>query len=311
MRRATVLVLIIILLAAAAVLPVASTQAQGIPPPGQAQGIPPPGKDWTQVLKVENELTLNDPLDKVPAGRDLSEHPDTPRGQRWQFRCHCKVHPFKMVVGRIYRIGLLSLTPTKRRGLPGGPQGQNWDNFLRLEDPSGKHLIEHDDINPGINLNALIEKFECPRTGTYRIIVTSFDNEEMGKYRLTVWQYGSDGTGPKLDLSRGEDLRDDTLPGPDDKTIDIDKARPFSVRKVYTVKLIAGKTYQIDMMSKDFDAYLRLQDAKENDLASDDNSGGGLDARITFKCLRTGEYRIIASSALGGKGAYTLTVQQK
>ena len=51
----------------------------------------------------------------------------------------------------------------------------------------------------------------------------------------------------------------------------------------YKIKLQKGKTYQIDMISldgKQFDTFLRLEDAKGKQVAEDDDSGGDLNARI-------------------------------
>jgi hypothetical protein len=289
MRRATSLATIV--LAAVAFSRVESTRAQGIKPPPA----PPPAKPWKKVLEVEGELTIRDLIDPV-------QNPD--RG----FGCRHKVHLFPMVRGRTYQIDMMSLTRTKRPFLPASGWDK-WDNYLRLEDPQKKQLAFNDDIQPGAILDARIENFKCPRSGEYRIIATSFEPNEMGRYKLIVWQYGTGEEATYLDPSQGEDQTDGTLPKAGDTTID--KKRPFSTYKLHTVKMAAGKTYQIDLTSKDFDAYLRLQDPKGKDLASDDNSGGGLDARITFKCPKDGEYRILASSAFGGKGAYTLTVKQQ
>lgn len=51
----------------------------------------------------------------------------------------------------------------------------------------------------------------------------------------------------------------------------------------------AGKVYTIDMVSKDFDSYLRLFDPKGNQLEEDDDSGGDLNSRIVFNCTQDGE----------------------
>ena len=59
----------------------------------------------------------------------------------------------------------------------------------------------------------------------------------------------------------------------------LDKAKP---RQVYHVKLHEGGTYVIDMVSpnpKALDPFLRLLDAAGKTLASDDDGGGGLNAR--------------------------------
>ena len=50
-----------------------------------------------------------------------------------------------------------------------------------------------------------------------------------------------------------------------------------------------------------------LEEAK---LAEDDDSGGGLNARILFTAQRDGMYRIIATSLYPALGRYTVTVQE-
>lgn len=80
--------------------------------------------------------------------------------------------------------------------------------------------------------------------------------------------------------------------------------------KAHVVRLKAGQVYTIDLVSSQFDAFLRLQDNKGKQLAEDDDSGGGLNARIIFKCPRDGEYRVICTSFNAqGRGAYVLTVR--
>jgi CHAT domain-containing protein/tetratricopeptide (TPR) repeat protein len=91
----------------------------------------------------------------------------------------------------------------------------------------------------------------------------------------------------------------------------LDKAKP---EQVYHVKLDKGGTYVIDMISpnpKALDPFLRLLDASGKMLASDDDSGGGLNARILFPAPATGTYQIVATSFNGaGVGPFTLTVKR-
>lgn len=86
-----------------------------------------------------------------------------------------------------------------------------------------------------------------------------------------------------------------------------------SPRKVFKVKLFEGKTYQIDLKSGDFDAFLRLEDPQGKELAvNDDAPGGGtLDSQITYNIAKTGEYRIIATCLVARPGKFTLTVAEK
>jgi WD40 repeat protein len=81
----------------------------------------------------------------------------------------------------------------------------------------------------------------------------------------------------------------------------------------YSIKLIANKTYVIDMIAARearLDPFLRLHDSAGKQLAEDDDSGGGLNARIVFRALTTDTYRITATR-LTGTGRFILQVNEK
>jgi hypothetical protein len=80
--------------------------------------------------------------------------------------------------------------------------------------------------------------------------------------------------------------------------------------KVYPVKLQKDKTYLIDLVSQDFDAYLRLLDKKGNQLAEDDDAGGNLNARIIHSIDADGDYQIVATSFDGAVGKFSLKVRE-
>jgi hypothetical protein len=81
--------------------------------------------------------------------------------------------------------------------------------------------------------------------------------------------------------------------------------------QIHVVRLKRGRSYTIDMVSRQLDSYLRLEDKDGTQLAEDDDSGGMLNARIQFDCPRDGEYKVICT-CLGPKlaGPYTLTIRQ-
>jgi hypothetical protein len=82
-----------------------------------------------------------------------------------------------------------------------------------------------------------------------------------------------------------------------------------SPRKVYTISLAAGATYQLDLASKDFDAFLRLEDAAGNEVAfNDDADPATFDSRIVYKASKAGDYKIIVTSFDAKAGKFTLTV---
>lgn len=79
--------------------------------------------------------------------------------------------------------------------------------------------------------------------------------------------------------------------------------------KKYTVKFDKDKTYIIDLVSKDFDAYLRLLDKNGKALTEDDDGGGDLNARIIYSPTETGDHQIVASTFDGQVGKFSLKVR--
>jgi hypothetical protein len=117
--------------------------------------------------------------------------------------------------------------------------------------------------------------------------------------------------GEKKDKDKDKKLEDivvnDTLTNKEVK----DKVRTGSYCKTYVFKMVEGKSYQIDMKSKEFDSYLRLENPEGNQVAADDDSGGFPDARIIFRAPKTGDYTIICTTFAGGTtGKYTLLVKE-
>ena len=124
--------------------------------------------------------------------------------------------------------------------------------------------------------------------------------DEAANWRKTLESQTGTMNGPVHEVGKGLELRGQ-----------LDK-QTSSV--VYQVKLAAGKTYVIDMVSPDqkaLDPYLYLYDATGKKLAEDDDSGGGLNARIVYRAEQTGVFHIWATSFNGGSGAFTLTVREQ
>src|SRR5262249_55144230 len=143
------------------------------------------------------------------------------------------------------------------------------------------------------------------KDGDFRIICTTFDAGFTGSYTLTVSasKGGVKGGDPKVILNLNAVL---------DKNDPFDDKRTNSHHKVHVFKMQKGKQYQIDMISSQFDSYLRLENKDGVQLAEDDDSGGMLNARIYFTPMKTGSYRIIATTfGPGVTGMYTLKVSVK
>jgi hypothetical protein len=89
-----------------------------------------------------------------------------------------------------------------------------------------------------------------------------------------------------------------------------DRKLKESPAQSHKVKMTKGVTYVIDLVSKDFDAYLRLEDTAGTFLAEDDDSGGGSNARLFFIPPDTAEYVLIATCYRPKTGKYKLTIQE-
>jgi hypothetical protein len=81
--------------------------------------------------------------------------------------------------------------------------------------------------------------------------------------------------------------------------------------KILTVKLNAGKTYHFTMNSKDFQAFLYLEDSSGKVLTENSASSVGGISRIEYRASKAGDYRVIATS-LGGfrTGPFVLSIRR-
>lgn len=114
---------------------------------------------------------------------------------------------------------------------------------------------------------------------------------DVGKGGLKI-EGRVDGTDPKVKIRRDDlDFKfDSDLPG-----------------KTYQVKMAAGQSYRIDMISDHIDSFLVIQDDKGTQLAFDDDSGGNLNARLYFTPPKGGNYKISAASQKR-TGKFTLII---
>jgi len=89
-----------------------------------------------------------------------------------------------------------------------------------------------------------------------------------------------------------------------------DKKLKNSPVKSYDFKMKANTVYVIDLKSKAFDAFLRLENPDGKQVAEDDDSGGGLDSRIVYKAPKDGTYKIHATSLDAKAGSFVLTARK-
>jgi tetratricopeptide (TPR) repeat protein/tRNA A-37 threonylcarbamoyl transferase component Bud32 len=83
--------------------------------------------------------------------------------------------------------------------------------------------------------------------------------------------------------------------------------------QVHEVLMQAGKTYVFDLESTAFDTFLRLEDAKGQKMAENNDIESGVcqNSRIVFPATTDGAYRLVATAFQGqGMGAYVLRIRE-
>jgi len=80
----------------------------------------------------------------------------------------------------------------------------------------------------------------------------------------------------------------------------------------YRLKMIPGKTYVIDMESRHFDTYLRIESNQRKVIAeNNDVSSTDLNSQIVFSVPTVGDYYMVAASnGQRGAGGYTITIRE-
>jgi hypothetical protein len=206
-----------------------------------------------------------------------------------------KIYTVKLQAGVNYQIDLMS---------------RACDAFLRLEDPKGKKLAENDDGGDGNNSRL---RFTPPEAGAYRLVATTLGlNNQFANLDLVVTETGKPlAVDPaKVFEVKGQNplILEGTLKLADAN----DKVRQNCRAHVHKIKLQAGKTYVIDMVSAQVDCYLRLEDGKATQLAENDDGGEGTNSRIEFTPSADGEFRVVTTTCSDNEaGAYTLQVRHK
>jgi len=168
-------------------------------------------------------------------------------------------------------------------------ESDDTDVYIQLGNEELDLLAENDDISQN-NLNALIEDFELPESGTYYILVRAYDR---GNYTLTLEEGRSGGSSSSSSnnsnsSSGSEDVTElgygDTVEG---EAIDLETP------VVYTFSGRAGDTVTISVTSDEIDPYAILADINGDTIAeNDDIEKNNLNSYIEAVLPANGDYLI-------------------
>lgn len=175
----------------------------------------------------------------------------------------------------------------------------DFDPKVILIGPNGTTLAEDDDSGP--DLNALIREFTLPSDGEYTIVVDGFRGAAGDRQLLGAFSLSLGGSAPTAQAT----------PAPDQPTPAATQApvatsgaiapgQPItgeftedSQGAAFTFDGRAGDTVTIDLRSDELDPLVRLVGPDGQIVAEDDDSGGGVQARITeFSLPADGTYTI-------------------
>jgi hypothetical protein len=111
-------------------------------------------------------------------------------------------------------------------------------------------------------------------------------------------------------VTAAQDAKPITIDGKLTRTDPLDRLRKESFHRAHELRLSKSTAYLIELSSKDFDTFLRIEDADGAALAENDDAGHeDLNSRVGFVPPQSGKYRAVVTSFKGGQtGAYRLAV---
>ena len=193
-------------------------------------------------------------------------------------------YPLEGEVGRYVRLRLSS---------------RQFDTYLILVDPEGRQL-ENDDDEVGDS--SIETRLESP--GEHRILVTSFEPGETGRYSLSI------GLGDVQPLPEVQEIElgsrfDGRLEDGDEVLAAGELADRF------TFLAEAGTSVEVEMTSEEVDTYLALAFPDGTVLTNDDDWEKASSSRLELTLPQSGVYELVATTyGVGEVGAYRLVLER-
>jgi hypothetical protein len=170
----------------------------------------------------------------------------------------------------------------------------SYDSYLMLIGPTGEVVAEDDDGAGGTDARI---RFTLPNSGEYRLLATAFDDNTRGAYSVNIVVGGSPEATTATPLRAGELTRGELTRS------DAGVSTPR-----YSFAARAGQLIDARLSSSSFDALLSLAGPTGDVLGSDDDSGGGTNARVRVVAPADGTYTLTASSFDEKQGEYVVSV---
>lgn len=204
-------------------------------------------------------------------------------------------------------------------------KSSDFDAYLSVGRDDGGEFSELDSDDDGGGGTDAKVVVTLPEDGEYQVRVNSLSSGETGAYTVLVEQGDPSEVAADSEEAEESDSEAVATPLPEPMPIragqtvqgelaqDDGKMEDNSYYDLYTFQAKRGQRVTITMRSSAFDSYLafgRIEDSSFNTLESDDDSGGGEDAKVEFNIPRDGEYAIRANSLFEDvTGAYSVQLE--
>lgn len=176
-----------------------------------------------------------------------------------------------------------------------GLSSDDFDTYLILVDPEGRHVENDDDGSGGSSIRS---QLRVP--GTHRVLVTSYAPGETGGYTLELGLGEVRPVGPVDRLEIGGRRSGDLGPGDEELP-----AGEYIDR--YAVSAEAGTAVEIVLSSNELDPYLVLVMPDGSVMENDDDWDDASRSRLALTLPQSGGYEVnVTSSSPGETGAYLL-----
>ena len=183
-------------------------------------------------------------------------------------------------------------------------RSEDFDTFLSLRKvtESGEEEVATDDDGAGGTDSRLTVTLD----GEYRLYARPLSNGERGAYSLTVEEAVAAPV-TQRPIKIGDAVEGELT----DTDPELDEGGFFHE---YVLDAKEGDNLRITLRSEEFDSYLRWGTKAGNtftELASDDDSGGGLDSQLSVRVDAAGRFVIrVAALGSGEVGPYQLSVER-
>ena len=168
----------------------------------------------------------------------------------------------------------------------------------------------------------------APLAGTYRVIVNTLSSGATGSFMLRATREpgpvtpGECGGGEDMDLLAELGAMVAELPLVGNLAVGEEVAGALTTDdalswdgtyvQAWSLKLEAGDSVTVDVLSNDFDAFLVVVAPRLADVFTDDDGAGACDARVTLTAAVAGQYRVAVNTwEVGATGSFRIRVTER